>query len=324
MTTSRWSPASSLYFSTSCRHVLDRAGRLRATQQVQVGPVAVDALEGRTQARVGPEVGVLAAGRHPRAQDLVAHLGQLHAAAARGQARQHRLLRDDAVEQVLLVVLEADVEHAGQAAHDDVARHLHGHRGLARALRAADQQHLASAEAAADGLVQRGEAQRHRLVLRDVALGHLARERAQHLRRAAWLDVAQAGVEPPRLPAESTRRYDVMALGWVGARVRLRQRGVEADRLRGRASAAPGAGRAQSAGQLGAAAGASGASGGGAGVRLKGSAPAGRPRGPRRPARSARSAARNRARGAFRNGHSGVRGRRPRGLHVTGFHGSRC
>ena len=201
-TTRRWSPGELLVLLDQGRHVLDGAGGLRAAQQVEVGPVAVDALERRAQAWVGAKVGVLAAGRHPRAQDLLAHVDELHAAAAAGQAGQHRLLGDDAVEQVLLVVLEADVEHAGKAAHHDVAGHLHGHGGLAGALGAADEQHLAGSDAAADGLVQRREAERDRLVLRDVALGDLAGQGRKHLGAASGLDAAESGVVLPGFAAD--------------------------------------------------------------------------------------------------------------------------
>ena len=86
-----------------------------------------------------------------------------------GQVGERRLHRDEPVEQVLLVVLEADVEDVGLAARGDVAGHLQGHRGLAGALGAADEQQLAGTQAGADGLVERGEAERDGLVLADVA-----------------------------------------------------------------------------------------------------------------------------------------------------------
>jgi hypothetical protein len=54
-----------------------------------------------------------------------------------GQGGFHR---DQAVEQVLLVVLEADVEHVGLPTGCHVARHLEGHRRLAGALCPADQE----------------------------------------------------------------------------------------------------------------------------------------------------------------------------------------
>ena len=73
------------------------------------------------------------------------------------------------VEQVLLVVLEADVQDVGLAARGDVARHLEGHRRLAGALGSADEQQLAGAEPGADRLVERREAERDRLVLADLA-----------------------------------------------------------------------------------------------------------------------------------------------------------
>ena len=86
-----------------------------------------------------------------------------------GQVGERRLHRDQPVEQVLLVVLEADVEDVGLAAGRDVARHLEGHRRLAGALGAADEEQLAGAEAGADRLVEGREAERDRLVFADLA-----------------------------------------------------------------------------------------------------------------------------------------------------------
>ena len=74
-------------------------------------------------------------------------------------------MRDQAVEQVVLLVLEADVEDVGLAARRDVAGHLEGHRRLAGALGAADEQQLTGPQAAADGLVERREAERDGLVV---------------------------------------------------------------------------------------------------------------------------------------------------------------
>ena len=104
---------------------------------------------------------------HPRAQDLLADVLDLDGAGLVRQVRERRLLGDEPVQQVLLVVLEADVEHVRLAARGDVARHLEGHRGLARALGAAEEQQLPRTEAGADGLVERGEAERDRLVFAD-------------------------------------------------------------------------------------------------------------------------------------------------------------
>ena len=61
-------------------------------------------------------------------------------------------------------MLEADVQDVGLTARRDVARHLEGHRGLAGALGTTDEQEFAGAQTPADGLVERGEAQRDRLV----------------------------------------------------------------------------------------------------------------------------------------------------------------
>ena len=111
--------------------------------------------------------------------------------------RQRRLHRDQPVEQVLLVVLEADVEHVGLAARRDVAGHLEGHRGLAGALGAADQQQLAGAEARADRLVERREAERDRLVLADLAGRDLVVEVDEHVQRRARRHAAVVGLEAP-------------------------------------------------------------------------------------------------------------------------------
>ena len=89
------------------------------------------------------------------------------------------------VEQVLLVVLEADVEHVRLAALGDVARHLQGHRRLAGALRAADQQQLAGADAAARVRSSGEKPERDRLVLGDRALADLVGQAGEHLDRAA-------------------------------------------------------------------------------------------------------------------------------------------
>ena len=108
--------------------------------------------------------GAAAALGHPRPEDLLADVLDLDRAGLVREVGERRLHRDQPVQQVLLVVLEADVEDVGLAARGDVARHLEGHRGLAGALGAADQQQLAGAEAHADGLVERREPERDRLV----------------------------------------------------------------------------------------------------------------------------------------------------------------
>ena len=111
--------------------------------------------------------------------------------------RERRLHGDDAVEEVLLVMLEADVQHAGLTAEHDVAGHLHGHGGLAGALRATDEQQLAGSQATADGLVQWREAERHRLVLVDGTAGNLLGERREDLGGAARGDHRDARVDRP-------------------------------------------------------------------------------------------------------------------------------
>src|SRR4030067_516941 len=92
--------------------------------------------------------------RGPAAHDLLAHVLDLDGARLVRQVGQRRLHGDEPVEQVLLLVLEAEVEDVGLAARGDVAGHLQGHRRVARALRATDQQQLAGTEAAAHGLVE--------------------------------------------------------------------------------------------------------------------------------------------------------------------------
>ena len=131
-----------------------------------------------------------------------------------GQVGERRLHRDQPVEQVLLVVLEADVEDVGLAAGRDVARHLEGHRRLAGALRAADQQELAGAQAAADRLVERREAQRDRLVLRDLAGRDLVVEVDQDVERRAGHQAAVVGVEAPRRRGRSRGRRGGRASAW--------------------------------------------------------------------------------------------------------------
>ena len=116
-----------------------------------------------------------------------------------GQVGERRLHRDQAIEQVLLVVLEADVEDVGLAAGRDVAGHLEGHRRLAGALGAADQQQLAGAQAGADRLVERGEAERDGLILADLAGRDLVVEIDEHVERGAGRHAARVGVQAPGL-----------------------------------------------------------------------------------------------------------------------------
>ena len=85
-------------------------------------------------------------------------------------------------------MLEADVEHARLPAEDDVARHLDGHRRLAGALRAADEQQLSGAQPTTDRLVERREAERNRLVLVDGARADLVGKGPQHFGRGTRLD----------------------------------------------------------------------------------------------------------------------------------------
>ena len=64
-------------------------------------------------------------------------------------------------------------------------RDLERHRGLACALRAADEHQLAGADAAAERAIEWREAQRDRLVLGDDALADLLGQAGQHLDRAS-------------------------------------------------------------------------------------------------------------------------------------------
>ena len=186
--------------------VVDGARGLRAAQEEQVLAVAGDAVERRAQARVVRELGrVRCALGHPRAEDLLADVLDLDGAGLVGQVRERRLHRDEAVQQVLLIVLEADVEDVRLPARGDVARHLQGHRRLAGALGAADQQQLARAQARADRLVERREAERDGLVLGDLAAGDLVVEVDEHVERGTRRHAAVVGIESPRRAVGAVR-----------------------------------------------------------------------------------------------------------------------
>ena len=198
-------------------HVVDRAGRLRAAHQEEVLAIAGDAVHRRPQARVVGHLGVRLALRHPRPEDLLADILDLDRARLVGEVGERRLHRDQAVEQVLLVVLEADVQDVRLAARGDVARHLEGHRGLAGALRAADEQQLSGPQPRPDGLVERREPERDRLVLRDVPGVTLSL-------RSTRTSSAERGV---RLPLSVSRRQTgalarvsgALAVTWIGSSV---------------------------------------------------------------------------------------------------------
>ncbi len=151
--------------------VVDGACRLRPPHQEEVLAVAADPVEARPEARVRRELrpGPALAVGDPRAEDLAAHVLDLDGARLVREVGQRRFHGDEPVEEVVLLVLEADVEDVRLAARGDVARHLQGHRRLAGSLGTADQEELARAQARADRLVQRGEAQRDRLVVGQVA-----------------------------------------------------------------------------------------------------------------------------------------------------------
>ena len=101
------------------------------------------------------------------------------------------------VEQVLLLVLEADVQDVGLAARGDVARHLERHRRLAGALGPADEHQLAGPQAAADGLVEQAEPERDRLILAEPAAGEVIVQIDQDVQRRARDQAAVVRVEPP-------------------------------------------------------------------------------------------------------------------------------
>ncbi len=178
-------------------HAVDGARRLAAPEQEQVLAVPGDPVERWAQARVAGELGCSPTLRHPGAEDLLAHVLDLDRARLLGQVCQRRLGSDQAVEQIELVMLETDVQDVGLATGRHVARHLERHRGLARALGAADQQQLARTEPGADRLVQRREAEGDRLVLPDLAAGDLLVEVHQHLDRRTRRHTAVGSVETP-------------------------------------------------------------------------------------------------------------------------------
>jgi hypothetical protein len=114
---------------------------------------------------------------------------------------ERRLHRDEAVHQVRLVVLEAQVEDVRLAAGRDVARHLEGHRRLAGALGATDQHQLPGTQAGADGLVERREAERDRLVLGQMARRDPLIEVDEHVQRRPRCHAPVVGIEPPIAPS---------------------------------------------------------------------------------------------------------------------------
>jgi hypothetical protein len=125
---------------------------------------------------------------------------------------ERRLERDQPVEEVLLLVLEADVEDVGLTAGRDVAGHLESHRRLAGTLGPADEQELADAQPGPHRLVQGGEPERHRLVLADPAAGDAFVEIDQDVQGRARRHAAGGGIEPPR-PLRDGRGIRVGCLG---------------------------------------------------------------------------------------------------------------
>ena len=208
-TTSRRSPDSSRCCWTSracCRSCWRSASRAAGTGSGRSGRCG--RATGRSRG-LAASWAVAAAFGHPRAEDLLADVLDLDRAGLVGQVRERRLHRDQPVEQVLLVVLEADVQDVGLAARGDVARHLEGHRGLAGALGAADEQQLAGAETGADRLVERREAEGHRLVFADLARRDLVVQVDEDIERRAGRHAPVVGLEAPR----SLRALPLVSVG---------------------------------------------------------------------------------------------------------------
>ncbi len=177
--------------------VVDRARGLRSTQQEQVLPVAGDPVERGSKPRVVGELGARPTLGHPGPEDLLADIDDLDGAGLVRQMRERGLHRDQPVEQIRLVVLEADVQDVGLPARRDVARHLEGHGRLAGALGTADEHQLAGAQTTTDGLVHRGETERDRLVFADLAPDDLLVEIHQHVERRARRHAAVGRIKTP-------------------------------------------------------------------------------------------------------------------------------
>jgi hypothetical protein len=111
--------------------------------------------------------------------------------------RQRRLHGDQALDQVLLIVLEAHVEDGRLAGCGHVAGHLQRHGRLAGALGAADQHQLARSQAAADRLVQRNEAGGDGHELLDLARRNLLVQAGQDIQRGARRERPLSGLELP-------------------------------------------------------------------------------------------------------------------------------
>jgi hypothetical protein len=87
--------------------------------------------------------GTVGALGHPRPEDLLADILDLDRAGLVREMGERGFHRDEPVQEVLLIVLEAEVEHVRLTARRDVAGHLQGHRRLAGPLGATDEQELA-------------------------------------------------------------------------------------------------------------------------------------------------------------------------------------
>ena len=168
-------------------HVVDRRRGRGAAHQVEVAAVAGDPLERGPQPRVGAELGALPRldGRGVALHDLFLDVLDLHGAGLLRQLAERGLHGDEALDEVLLLVLEAHVECGRLAGCGHVAGHLQRHGGLALSLGAADQHQLTRAQAATDRLIERDKAGPDRLELVDLARGDSLVQVGQHVERRA-------------------------------------------------------------------------------------------------------------------------------------------
>src|ERR1035437_10268 len=178
--------------------VFHRGGGLRAAHQEEVLAVAGNAVQAGAELLIRGQAGSALPFAHPRGHDLLADVLDLDRASLLRQMGQARLERNEAVQQVLLFVLEADIQHIRLAAGGDISGHLHGHGCLARALSAADQQQLTGPETATDGLVQEAEAEGDRLGLGEAPAGEGIVEINENVQRRARSQTPVGSVQPPR------------------------------------------------------------------------------------------------------------------------------
>jgi hypothetical protein len=111
---------------------------------------------------------------------------------------ERRLEGDQPVQEVRLVVLEAEVEDAGLAGRSHVPGHLERDRRLAGALGAADEQELTGPQAGADRLVEGREAERYGLVLAELAADDLVVQVHEDVESGPGSHAPGVAVQPPR------------------------------------------------------------------------------------------------------------------------------